>query len=191
MGIKTAIVRAGQLAGPSTDAGGAAWNRHEWLPTIVHTSKVLKKLPRTLGNMDRVDWVPMDVAAGTVIDIANATISEPEPVQVYHLVNPHTTTWDQLYHVIRDFYTKDSRDDMEIVDFNDWVDELAQIPQTKENAERVPGLKLLDFYQSLRPESVGLPALDTRRTESVSSTLREGRAVDAEVISKWLEQWAF
>ncbi|KAI4701882.1 putative NRPS-like protein biosynthetic cluster [Alternaria sp. Ai002NY15] len=191
LGIKTAIVRAGQLAGPSTDAGGAAWNRHEWLPTIVHTSKVLKKLPRTLGNMDRVDWVPMDVAAGTVIDIANASISEPEPVQVYHLVNPHTTTWDKLYPVIRQFFTQDNKNDMEIVEFSDWVDELARIPQTKENAERVPGLKLLDFYQSLRPESIGLPALETRRTESVSATLREGKAVDAEVIRKWLEQWAF
>ncbi|KAI4943374.1 putative NRPS-like protein biosynthetic cluster [Alternaria rosae] len=192
LGIKTAIVRAGQLAGPSTNAGGAAWNRHEWLPTIVHTSKVMKKMPRTLGNMDRVDWVPMNVAAGTVVDIANATYSEPEPVQVYHLANPHTTSWDQLYPVIRGFYTQDNKEDMEIVEYNDWVDELARMPQTKENAERVPGLKLLDFYQSLRPESgMGLPALETRRTEAVSSTLRDGKAVDAIVVKKWLQQWAF
>jgi len=63
LGIRTAIVRAGQLGGPSLEhEKGAAWNRHEWLPTLVHTSKVLKKLPKTLGNQDRVDWVPMDKA---------------------------------------------------------------------------------------------------------------------------------
>ncbi|KAL1792436.1 hypothetical protein ACET3X_008943 [Alternaria dauci] len=191
LGIRTAIVRAGQLAGPGTQAGGAAWNRHEWLPTIVHTSKVIKKLPRTLGNMDRVDWVPMDVAAGTVIDIANATHLESESAQVYHLANPHTTTWRKLYPVIQEYYSGDNSASMEIVDYSDWVDELASIPQTKENAEHVPGLKLLDFYESLRMKGMGLPTLQTRRAEAASSTLREGKVVDREVLEKWLQQWAF
>ncbi|KAF1351721.1 acetyl-CoA synthetase-like protein [Lizonia empirigonia] len=138
LGIKTAIVRAGQLAGPSAEAGGAAWYRHEWLPTIVHTSKILKKLPRTLGNMERVDWVPMDIAAGTVIDIA--TTPSDEPAQV----NPHTLPIP------------------------------TQQLGTKENAERVPGLKLLDFYQSLRQKTgMGLPVLETSRSEASSKTLRE------------------
>ncbi|UPX12197.1 uncharacterized protein EKO05_0002760 [Ascochyta rabiei] len=189
LGIRTAIVRAGQLAGPSTQTGGAAWNRHEWLPTLVHTSKILKKLPRTLGNMERVDWVPMDVAAGAVIDIATAPLDES--ARVYHLANPHTTTWSQLYPVIQSFY-RGVGDDIEIVEYNDWVNELKQFPQTKENAERIPGLKLLDFYESLRPETgMGLPALETRRAEAASKTLREGKAVDESVMRKWLEQWAF
>ncbi|XPS96951.1 hypothetical protein M3J09_006198 [Ascochyta lentis] len=189
LGIKTAIVRAGQLAGPSTQAGGAAWNRHEWLPTIVHTSKILGKLPKTLGNMERVDWVPMDVAAGTVIDIAIAP--SHEAAQVYHLANPHTTTWSQLYPVIQTFY-KDAGISIEVVEYDDWVNELKQFPQTKENAERVPGLKLLDFYEGLRPATgMGLPTLETKRAEAVSKTLREGKAVDGEIMRKWLEQWAF
>jgi thioester reductase-like protein len=192
LGIKTAIVRAGQLAGPSAAAAGAAWNRHEWLPTIVHTSKILKKLPRTLGNMERVDWVPMDVAAGTVVDIATADADEAgDRARVFHLANPHTTTWSQLYPVIRDFF-KDEGVDIEVVEYDAWVDELKQTPQTKENAERVPGLKLLDFYESLRPETgMGLPALETRGAEKASQTLREGRAVDGEVMKKWLGQWGF
>ncbi|KNG47232.1 acetyl-CoA synthetase-like protein [Stemphylium lycopersici] len=192
LGIQTAIVRAGQLAGPSTQAGGAAWNRHEWLPTVVNTSKLMNKLPRTLGNMERVDWVPMDMAAGAVIDIATATASEPEPAQVYHLANPHTTTWSQLYPVIQGFFRKEENLQLEIVEYDEWVDELARIAPTKENAERVPGLKLLDFYQSLRPETgMGLPMLQTSRAEGVSRTLREGKAVDAEVFEKWLGQWGF
>jgi thioester reductase-like protein len=189
LGIKTAIIRAGQLAGPSTKAGGAAWNRHEWLPTLVHMSKILKKLPRTLGTQDHVDWVPMDVAAGAVIDVA--TTSTSEPTQVYHLTNPHTTTWSQLYPVIQTHYKNDGID-IEIAEYDDWVNELRQIPQTKENAEKVPGLKLMDFYESLKSGSgLGLPALDTRRMEETSRTLREGTAVNEEVMEKWLAQWAF
>lgn len=189
LGVKTAIVRAGQLAGPSTSAGGAAWNRHEWLPTLVHTSKIMKKLPRTLGNQDRVDWVPMNIAAGAVIDIA--TTPSNEPTQVYHLTNPQTTSWSQLYPLVQQFY-KDAGVVIDVVEYGAWIDELKQIPQTKENAERVPGLKLLEFYESLRPETgMGLPALETTRTEGVSKTLRDGGAVDEEVMSKWLGQWAF
>ena len=189
LGSKTAIVRAGQLAGPSTGAGGAAWNRHEWLPTLIHTSKILKKLPQTLGNQDRVDWVPMDVAAGTVIDVATAPVSEL--TQVYHLTNPHTTSWSRLYPVIQRFY-RDFNIDLDVVEYDVWVDELKGIPQTRENAERVPGLKLLEFYESLRPETgMGLPALETKRTENVSRTLSEGKVVDEEVTRKWLGQWAF
>jgi thioester reductase-like protein len=189
LGVKTIIVRAGQLAGPSTKAGGAAWNRHEWLPTLIHTSRILKQLPRTLGNQNRVDWVPMDIAAGAVIDVA--TTSTSEPTQVYHLTNPHTTTWSQLYPVVQTHYENEGVQ-IEIVEYDDWVNELRQIPQIKENAEKVPGLKLLEFYESLRPDTgMGLPSLETKRTEEASGTLREGTAVDEEVMEKWLAQWAF
>ncbi|KAF1977379.1 acetyl-CoA synthetase-like protein [Bimuria novae-zelandiae CBS 107.79] len=191
LGIPVAIVRAGQLAGPTAKAGGAAWNRHEWLPTLVHTSKVLGKLPRTLGSHDGVDWVPMDVAAGGVIDISYATGATPdaELTQVYHLTNPHTTTWSKLYPVIQHFY-KDAGVELEVKEYGAWVEELKGMERTKENAERVPGLKLVEFYEGLKG-GMGSPALETGRTEACSRTVKEGRAVDGEVLGKWLGQWAF
>jgi thioester reductase-like protein len=193
LGIQTAIVRAGQLAGPSAKLGnGAAWNRHEWLPTLVHTSKIMKMLPKTLGNQDRIDWVPMDLAAATVLDVSmNPLNKSSEHAQVYHLTNPRTTSWKELYPIIRAFY-KESNVDIEAVDYDDWVDELKKLPRTKENAEAVPGLKLLEFYESLRPGSeMGLPALETQKSEEASQSLREGKGVDEEVMRKWLDQWAF
>jgi thioester reductase-like protein len=194
LGIRTSIIRAGQLAGPSTNATGAAWNAHEWLPTLVHTSKILKKLPRALGNQDRIDWVPMDIAAGTVLDVATAsssTTSPSEPTQVFHLTNPHTTSWTSIYPVIQSFY-KDSGVDMDVLSYDEWVDALKGIPRNKENAEKVPGLKLLEFYESLREGSgMGMPVLETGRAEGVSGTLRGGGAVDEGVVRKWLGQWGF
>ena len=188
-------MRAGQLAGPSAAAPGAPWNAHEWLPTLVHTSALLGKLPRELGNQDRVDWVPMDVAAGAVLDVAvsltAAPSSDQDSAHVFHLTNPHTTTWSALYPQIQTHFAATGKQ-LEVVSYGAWVDALRSIPQTKENAERVPGLKLLEFYESLRPATgLGLPALRTARTERVSRTLREGGAVDGEVMRKWLQQWAF
>jgi thioester reductase-like protein len=189
LGIQTAIVRASQLAGPSAQAGGAPWNKHEWLPSLVHASKAMRKLPKTLGTMEQVDWVPMDVAAATVVDIATAPASER--TRVYHLANPHKTTWKQIYPVIQAFYNKiDVR--IEVIEYNDWVQELGQLALTKENAERVPGLKLLEFYKSLRPGmGTALPRLETKEAETVSQTLRDGRAVDGREVRKWLKQWAY
>jgi thioester reductase-like protein len=189
LGIQTAIVRASQLAGPSAQAGGAPWNRHEWLPSLVHASKAMKKLPKTLGTMEQVDWVPMDVAAATVVDIATAPASER--TRVYHLANPHKTTWNQIYPVIKAFYHKFDVS-IEVIEYNDWVQELGQLALTKENAERVPGLKLLEFYKSLQPGmGTALPRLETKEAEAVSQNLREGRAVDGREVTKWLKQWAF
>ncbi|KAF2636075.1 acetyl-CoA synthetase-like protein [Massarina eburnea CBS 473.64] len=202
VGIRTAVVRAGQLAG-SSSVSGAEWNRHEWLPSLIHTSRVLGVLPDELGGLGDVDWLPMDRAAGGVVDVslhvsASSSSSsasgcagdEDEDVQVYHLVNPHTTSWDTLTPVIRDFYSSSST--IEIVDFDSWIQALQALPPTKENAEAVPGLKLLAFYEGLRKGSgVGLPALGSRRAELVSRTLREGGPVDERVMRKWLGEWGF
>ena len=55
-GLHTSILRVGQVAGPSTPKG--EWNRHEWLPTLVATSKVMGLIPTSLGSMS-VDWIPV------------------------------------------------------------------------------------------------------------------------------------
>jgi thioester reductase-like protein len=55
-GVPTTIYRLGQIAGPTTELG--MWNSQEWLPTIIATSKVMGKIPNTLGPVP-VDWVPV------------------------------------------------------------------------------------------------------------------------------------
>lgn len=54
--VPTTIFRVGQIAGPTTKSG--LWNPDEWLPTIVATSKALRKVPNNLGSMP-IDWVPV------------------------------------------------------------------------------------------------------------------------------------
>ncbi|MCJ1313634.1 hypothetical protein MMC25_007313 [Agyrium rufum] len=65
--IPSAICRVGQIAGPTTEKG--AWNKQEWLPTIIASSKAMGVLPTDLGMMDRADWVPIDVLAKVVVEL--------------------------------------------------------------------------------------------------------------------------
>lgn len=55
-GVPTTVYRVGQIAGPTNRSG--QWNPHEWLPTMIATSKAMDKIPNRLGSMP-VDWVPV------------------------------------------------------------------------------------------------------------------------------------
>lgn len=55
-GIPTSIHRVGQIGGPTTPKG--MWNKQEWLPSLIATSKTLKNIPTSLGSM-AVRWVPV------------------------------------------------------------------------------------------------------------------------------------
>lgn len=54
--VPTTVYRVGQIAGPTSTGG--QWNPHEWLPTIIATSKAIGKIPKRLGST-AVDWVPV------------------------------------------------------------------------------------------------------------------------------------
>jgi nucleoside-diphosphate-sugar epimerase len=55
-GVPTTILRVGQIAGPTVEKG--LWNRQEWVPTIIATSKAMGKIPSDIGTAS-VDWIPV------------------------------------------------------------------------------------------------------------------------------------
>jgi thioester reductase-like protein/acyl-coenzyme A synthetase/AMP-(fatty) acid ligase len=198
--IASTIVRVGQLAGPSAEKG--LWNRQEWLPSIVASSKALGQIPRTLGNEDIVDWVPTDAAAKVLLDICETRLQaqEERKLDTFHLVNPQITHWKGLVPAIVDFYSgspassgsaSSSSAEMKIVEFSDWLQALKSLPVTEENMRQVPGIKLLDFYQGLAQEEGSLPRMDTRRTVEASETLKRLGAVDRGLMVNWCKQWGF
>ena len=207
LGLETAVVRCGQLGGPSEDAAfssGAVWNRHEWLPTIINTSKALGKLPTSLGNMNTVDWVPMDKTAGTVVDLALGWTSSEVDVRededgfgncrVLHISNPQIAPWEDLYpHILAYYNTSADEKKVEPVGLEEWLATLRAIEPTKENAERVPGLKLLGFYEGIYAGSgvSGASRLGTAKTEGKSETLKNLKAIDGKLIQRWMKDWAF
>ena len=188
-GIPATVVRVGQLAGPVSTEG--EWVKQEWLPSLIATSKALGKVPRSLGNMSAVDWVPVDAAAKVLLELGlSRTNSETEnKLGVFHLVNPQTMDWETLLPAIQSYF-KDTGSTVDVIEYKDWLGELKQLSVTKEEAERVPGLKLLDFYEGLA-ESHGLPALATDMTTKSSKTLKGLGPVDDGMMKNWLQQWRF
>ena len=55
-GIPTTIHRVGQIAGPTTEQG--MWNKQEWLPSIIASSKAMNSVPSSLGILP-IQWVPV------------------------------------------------------------------------------------------------------------------------------------
>jgi nucleoside-diphosphate-sugar epimerase len=55
-GVPTSIHRVGQIGGPTTENG--MWNKQEWVPSLIATSKTIKQIPSSLGSVS-VQWVPV------------------------------------------------------------------------------------------------------------------------------------
>ncbi|PHH84502.1 hypothetical protein CDD83_1849 [Cordyceps sp. RAO-2017] len=88
--ISVIICRAGQVAGPLTETG--SWPKQEWLPSLVASSKYLGLLPASLGRMNTVDWIPVDVLAQSLAEVVvnpeAASAQAPSAAAVYHAANP-------------------------------------------------------------------------------------------------------
>lgn len=196
-GVPASIVRCGQLGGPR---GRGVWNRHEWLPSLVRTSLNMGAVPKHLGNQDVVDWVPMDAAGRTVVELtlakarrhAEVVVDEKERLDVFHVQNPRTVGWGELVPVIQAFYEREKGREVKAVEFDEWLGELRKVPLTdKDEVAAKPGVKLVDFYEGLKVEGGALPPMETARTQENSPCLRELKAVDGPLFENWLNQWGF
>lgn len=191
--VPSTVVRCGQLAGPKER--GQMWNKHEWLPSIVLTSKSMGSLPEKLGNQDTIDWVPIDLAAKSVVEISQTRTNQVwektgPKTSVSHVVNPSTVSWKSLLPSIKQALEKQTGVAQRTVPYKEWLEELSATPRTTEAAEERPGIKLLDFYESLVPEGGGLPRLATDQTAKLSQAIATMGAIDAALMIKWIEQWS-
>ncbi|KAJ5257252.1 hypothetical protein N7478_013356 [Penicillium angulare] len=186
-GVPTSVYRVGQIAGPTTTDG--EWNPHEWLPTIIATSKSISKIPDSLGSM-AVDWIPVDTLSSIMTEIVHTRhgASSGVPHAVFHLTNPKTTPWSSLLPPIQQKYS------LETVDFSTWLADLESIQNpTSADVIEKPALKLLDFYRGLSDEtsaamSVGL---DVTRSKEASRTMKFLEPISSHMMSNWLQQWNF
>ena len=77
--------------------------------------------------------------------------------------------------------------EVEIITYDDWIDESGRI---QENFEHVPELKLFSFWQSLRSGTeITLPRLATEEAADVSLILKGAWVVDRNDVRRRLKQW--
>ncbi|KAI0424717.1 hypothetical protein F5Y09DRAFT_323623 [Xylaria sp. FL1042] len=187
-GIPTTICRVGQVAGPTSVAG--EWPKREWLPSLIASSKYMGKVPASLGRLETVDWIPVDILGDIIIELALSSLhinGSKTGATVYHCVNPRTTTWAELLpSVIQNLGGENA---IEVVPLDAWVDALRESTSEMREVAANPATKLVDFYDSLiRGNEM---QLGTEHSLGVSKTLSTVGPVRLEWMDNWMKQWAF
>lgn len=164
--------------------------------------------------MDLIDWIPVDLLGNIIVELAGAAephheannafqeieVEPSETVPVYHAVNPEFSTWRDLVPVVHNSLGENN---VKLVTWNEWVTALSNSQHSAAvDVAQNPGLKLLDFFETLRSDSdnadadadadlTTLPRLDTEHSEMKSGVLAGLRPVGAKWMETWLKQWAF
>ncbi|KAF2799236.1 acetyl-CoA synthetase-like protein [Melanomma pulvis-pyrius CBS 109.77] len=185
--IPAVICRVGQIAGPTMAAG--MWPRQEWLPSMIRSSKYLGMLPASLGPLEVVDWIPVDILAKGIIELAtSSTAPEKTCATVYHAVNPERTSWKELLPTVARYLEPQTK--ISIVSLEEWVNTLRQ-SSSKDVVEN-PAIKILGFFESLVRYNTGGPVLlNTKNATNTSKTLADLVAVGEEWMENWMRQWEF
>lgn len=214
--IPIAILRIGQIAG--TYKNPRAWNRWEWLPSLVVSSKYLSCLPSSLGisdspnpssGLNSVDWIPVDELSKVIVELGSnfhQTETNSRP-QVYHAVNPQSLTWSNILPVVQAKLQTMVQEDknaasteMRIISLPEWLEILKQSSTQQVNGREInlneqmvrhnPAIKLLDFYLAmLVPSEQITVSLDTEKTQRLSASLRDMKPIQADMMIGWIDDW--
>lgn len=112
------IIRVGQLCGNQD----GVWNMSEAFPLMLSTAAITGSLPVFPDKI--LDWLPVEIAARSVTDIAMSNASttmEVVPMEppVYHVLNKHSSpSWSELIEGIK---STDAGKDLEVLRPQDWI----------------------------------------------------------------------
>ena len=200
--ISTGAARVGQIAGTAENPRG--WNRSEWFPSLVLSSRFLRALPETLGlGDDEIDWVPIDQLVEILVELALGFNPDGEGTKIFHPIHPLPTSWQTLLPTVKQNLERvvEVGLDVRIVSFREWCKLLRASSEHvigdsgsddgDEALRRNPGVKLLDFYESLLTEDGSRKAirLDTKETLKLSESLRGLRPIMKSSLNGWVKGW--
>ena len=192
--INTRIARVGQIAGPVNGQG--IWNEWEWLPSLVLSSLHIGAIPDSLGaGQDDIDWVPVDLLAEVLVELALKTETIDEP-QVFHPLNPHPVPWKSLLpHFVKALDHLNVRaKQIDTVSLQIWLDKVRADAEAAGSAKveamlRLnPAAKLLEVYTKFAKDEKKLE-IETLKTEEASSKMRAIEGIKSEWIERWVRAW--
>ncbi|KAF5010749.1 hypothetical protein FDECE_3104 [Fusarium decemcellulare] len=169
-GASARVLRIGQLVG---DTKVGEWNTTEGIPLMIQTALTLGALPALNEEMT---WLPVDLAAGTILDIAGLGANTPNDRSqdadlVYHVLNP------TRFHWTRDMLPSMANAGLkfETLPTSQWMDKLRN---SDRDPSKNPPIKLLDWFEgkygpkaASSAETGGLEYLTVKSRED-SETLR-------------------
>ncbi len=185
-GVRSSILRSGQIAGPLAPNGGE-WNRNEWLPSLLRTSKNLGCI---LNSLSTIDWIPVDELARVIVELVHMSC-QSNISQVYNLVNPKIAEWADLLHAVQKHWPT-----IKVISSAEWIEKLKAIDaEDTANQTLMPALKILDFFEGMergtrRPQDE-VQRYETKKSVAASKTMADLGPVNAEAMETWLQQWNF
>ncbi|KAF9072483.1 putative aminoadipate reductase [Rhodocollybia butyracea] len=198
-GLQATSFRIGQVTGATAPNG--AWATTDWIPIIVKSSLSLGILPDAYGV---VSWMPMDAVRDALLDIGFS--QEPAPIAV-NVVHPKPISWTSVMQHLRVALLEAKGlppDALPLVPYSEWVSTVEQYARnpTETDMQKMPALKLLDFYKlqvtvdnALRKsgqsttESAGLTPLSTTNVQRLSQRTRDLEPLDGAAVRTWVRYW--
>ncbi|KAH7318802.1 hypothetical protein B0J17DRAFT_633963 [Rhizoctonia solani] len=199
-GLQTCIIRLGQLTG---DVKSRSWSITDWVPSLIGSSISVGYSPDAIGT---VSWLPLDVAARSIIDTSVArNVNLP---MVVHASHPHPVPWMRVIRALSVSIGSRTGSELHIVRFDEWNKQVAKaaaaftgsgsdrykrFPSTKIQCT-VDGMVQADIELRLsgdasNVESGGTSRLDTTAAEALSNTLKSTPELDMAYVEKWVEYW--
>jgi thioester reductase-like protein len=119
-GLRVAIVRAGLIGGPSSEAGSPSWPIQGSLYVVIKTSQKLGIWPT---RVNALDWIPVDALAKGIAEIT-ATDPSSHTLRVYNMLHPDPAPWALLYTTLKNGFGLSAKE----VSLPVWLDSLT--PET-------------------------------------------------------------
>ncbi|KAI1126132.1 putative NRPS-like enzyme [Nemania abortiva] len=194
-GVRSATCRVGIVAGPVEKRQGV-WNKHEYIPSIVVSSRALGAFPRAFPGRDRIDWLPVDKVSKVLLDILRSASAEEsgDLAQTFHVVNPQAGSWgSDIANAVIPMYPGDG---VRAVTMEDWIERLRKSAEEAEetgdfDVETNPAIRLLDFFSTASNSGAeqGPRWLSSSKAEEASVTLRDLGPLRTEWLENWMTQW--
>jgi thioester reductase-like protein/acyl carrier protein len=193
LNIPVKLLRVGQLCG-STKTG--KWNTNEMFPIMFVTSahekvRAIPVMPIFPGKL--VDWIPVDVAAEAISEVLfpdpGSTNSHVGGYDVHNIVNPVSIPWPMLVEMIQSSSMVSGGKPLEEVSMTEWVQRLEILADEGADANDIPGLKLLAFWENMAKDKSESKIFETGKTRELSRSLSSLEGFRKEWLEGNLRAW--
>ncbi|KAK7703273.1 putative NRPS-like protein biosynthetic cluster [Diaporthe eres] len=184
------VLRVGQICGPRFGRG--PWNKWEWFPSLVMSSRFLGAAPDGIGQ--EINWVPVDELACIVAELiayvhlpcvdGKPQKEQSSPLQVFNVVNPKVSSWKDVLPALQ-------TEVPETIPVRQWVERLEQsVDKSTYVLDRNPGAKLVAFYQgALVGDGRAEPLYEVGHLVKASCTAARLGPVTQADLKRWMEVW--
>ncbi|KAG6354291.1 hypothetical protein INS49_004896 [Diaporthe citri] len=184
------VLRVGQICGPRSGRG--PWNKWEWFPSLVVSSRFLGVAPDGIGQ--EINWIPVDELACIVTELISyihlpPVNGEPQneqsnPLQVFNVVNPNVSSWEDVLPALQ-------TEVPETIPVRQWVERLEEsVEKSTYVLDQNPGAKLVAFYQgALVGDGRAEPLYEVERLVKASRNAARLGPVTKADLKRWMEEW--